>query len=147
MNFPQRLINDLEINLPDPSDIFTKRKMEIEEQKSRVVQAVVGTGLFPTSKIYEQFYEMTPTEIDMIKKDLDTERQEQNMTAMAQQGGQPGAMTPGTVGPAGQAPLPPAKPAANMATQEELESYFNKKYKDKPEIMSLMESYLDRNQE
>ena len=150
MNFPQRLINDLEINLPDPSDIFTKRKMEIEEQKSRVVQAVVGTGLFPTSKIYEQFYEMTPTEIDMIKKDLDTERQEQNMTAMAQQGGQPGTMapgTPGTVGPAGQAPLPPAKPAANMATQEELESYFNKKYKDKPEIMSLMESYLDRNQE
>jgi hypothetical protein len=124
--------------------------MEIEEQKSRVVQAVVGTGLFPTSKIYEQFYEMTPTEIDMIKKDLDTERQEQNMTAMAQQGGQPGATapgTPGTVGPAGQAPLPPEQPAANMATQEELESYFNKKYKDKPEIMSLMESYLDRNQE
>ena len=152
--FPQKLINELYIQLPDPSDIFSKRKLELEEAKARVVQAVVGTGLFPTDKIYEQYYEMTPPEITTLKKELEKERKEMNKTQMAQQGAQAGVIggqlpqageppgggmapgTPGEVGAPGQAPLPPEQP------QEALQTYL----KDKPEVLSLLESYLPRNQ-
>ena len=68
--------------------------MEIDEAKARVVQAVVGTGLFPTSQIYKEFYNLTPTEITIIKKELEeeqdaaAEKENQQMAAQAQAQGQ-----------------------------------------------------------
>jgi hypothetical protein len=88
VGFPKSVIKNLKIQLPDPSDVFIKRKLEIDEAKARVVQAVVGTGLFPTSHIYKEFYDMTETEIEILKEELQKEQQEQaeqESTQMAMQ--------------------------------------------------------------
>tara|TARA_R110000751_G_scaffold94969_1_gene185400 strand:+ start:2845 stop:4659 length:1815 start_codon:yes stop_codon:yes gene_type:complete len=94
IGYPKTIIRDLKVELPDPSDVFIKRKLEIDEAKARVVQAVVGTGLFPTSQIYKEFYNLTPTEIEIIKKELEeeqdaaAEKENQQMAAQAQAQGQ-----------------------------------------------------------
>jgi len=87
VGYPASLIKGIRIQLPDPSDTFTKRKMEIDEQKARVVQAVVATGLFPTSTIYKEFYDMTDQEIQHTKDELKKEKEE----AQAQEEQQAGA--------------------------------------------------------
>ena len=76
VGYPVSLVKPLKIILPDPSDTFTKRKMEIDEQKARVVQAVIGLGLFPKSTIYKEFYDMTDQEIEQIKEELEEEQEE-----------------------------------------------------------------------
>ena len=90
VGFPATMVKDVKIVLPDPSDTFTKRKMEIDEQKARVVQAVVGLGLFPTSVIYKEFYDMTEQEIEHVKEELKKEKEEaqadEEAAAVAQQG-------------------------------------------------------------
>ena len=78
LEYPRSVINNIKIELPDPSDVFVKRKLEIDESKARVVQAVVGTGLFPTSHIYKEFYDMTETEIEMLQEELEKEQQKQS---------------------------------------------------------------------
>lgn len=75
VGYPAHLVKEVKILLPDPSDVFTKRKMEIDEQKARVVQAVVGLGLFPKSTIYKEFYDMTDEEIDQIKEEMQEEQE------------------------------------------------------------------------
>ena len=85
LGYPASVVRRLKITLPEPSDVFIKRKLEIDEAKARVVQAVVGTGLFPTDRIYKEYYDMTETEIEMLKKALDAEKQEQNDQEMQQQ--------------------------------------------------------------
>ena len=89
VGYPKSIIKNLKIELPDPSDVFVKRKLEIDEAKARVIQAVVGTGLFPTDYIYREYYNMTDTEIEMVKKDLERDQkqsQEQEMQQMQAQG-------------------------------------------------------------
>jgi hypothetical protein len=76
VGFPAALIKDLKIQLPDPSDVFTKRKMEIDEQKARVVQAVVGLGIFPKKTIYKEFYDMTDQQIEEMEDELKKEKEE-----------------------------------------------------------------------
>lgn len=88
LGYPASVIRRLKISLPEPSDVFIKRKLEIDEAKARVVQAVVGTGLFPTDHIYKEYYDMTDTEIEMLKKDLEKEQEKQNAQEMEQQAGQ-----------------------------------------------------------
>ena len=78
IGYPSGVIRKLKIELPDASDVFIKRKLEIDEAKARVVQAVVGTGLFPTTHIYKEFYNLTDTEIEIIKRDLEKEQEEQS---------------------------------------------------------------------
>ena len=82
VGFPAHLVRELRIQLPDPSDVFTKRKMEIDEQKARVVQAVVGLGIFPKSTIYKEFYDMNEQEIAEVMNELE---QEQEKAADAEQ--------------------------------------------------------------
>lgn len=88
VGYPANLIKDLKIILPDPSDTFTKRKMEIDEQKARVIQAVVGTGLFPKSTIYKEFYDMTDQEIAHTLDELKKEKEEEAATEAATMQGQ-----------------------------------------------------------
>ena len=88
VGYPISIIKGLTISLPSPSDVFIKRKLEIDEAKARVVQAVVGTGLFPTKHIYKEFYDLTDTEIDMIQTELEKDQEkaaEQESNQMAQQ--------------------------------------------------------------
>tara|TARA_R110002051_G_scaffold167577_1_gene238196 strand:+ start:1584 stop:3461 length:1878 start_codon:yes stop_codon:yes gene_type:complete len=75
VGYPASMIKELKIQLPDPSDTFTKRKMEIDEQKARVVQAVVGLGIFPTKTIYKEFYDMTDEQIAETEKELAEEKE------------------------------------------------------------------------
>ena len=78
LEYPASVVKNIKIDLPDASDVFIKRKLEIDEAKARVVQAVVGTGLFPTGHIYKEFYNMTDTEIELLKEELEKEQQEQS---------------------------------------------------------------------
>jgi len=90
VGYPVTLVKEVKILLPDPSDTFTKRKMEIDEQKARVVQAVIGLGIFPTSTIYKEFYDMTDQEIEHTKEELEKEQEEaaeKEQEAAAQQQG------------------------------------------------------------
>ena len=87
-DFPLTLIKELRIQLPDPSDMFTKRKLDLDEQKTRVVQAVKGLELFSTETIYKEYYDMTDEEIERTKEELARELEKQQEMMMAQGGGQ-----------------------------------------------------------
>jgi hypothetical protein len=151
--YPATLIKDLQINLPDPSDIFTKRKLEIDEAKARVVQAVVGTGLFPTETIYKELYDMNDQEISVTKKKLKEEQQEQAQQAQIDQAAQasqqdamgavggPGGTEPiagnKEVGPPGAAPLPPKATAEDVNL---IKNFINNKYYGDKDKIQLIES-------
>ena len=88
LGFPKSVINELEVVLPDGSDIFIKRKMAVDAQKAEVITNVMATGLFPKSYIYKEFYDMTDTEIEMLMKEAEREQEEQqqrDQEAMAAQ--------------------------------------------------------------
>ena len=88
VGFPANLIKEVKIQLPDCSDVFTKRKMEIDEQKARVVQAVVGLQLFPKETIYKEFYDMTDQEIEHTMELMKAEKEEQQADEQSQMQGQ-----------------------------------------------------------
>ena len=94
--YPASLIQKLRIKLPEPSDMSAKRKLDIDEQKTRVVQAVQGLGLFPKETIYKEFYDMTDEEVRRTTELL--EKEQQNMADMQAQ--QQAAATPPGAGPA-----------------------------------------------
>tara|TARA_A100001391_G_scaffold152934_1_gene110730 strand:- start:4723 stop:6480 length:1758 start_codon:yes stop_codon:yes gene_type:complete len=73
--YPASMIKNLKIKLPEPSDMSEKRKLDVNEQKTRVVQAVQGLNLFSKEKIYKEFYDMTDDEIRRIKSEIDQEQQ------------------------------------------------------------------------
>ena len=75
--YPDTDVKALRVELPEPTDMFAKRLLDLEEQKTRVIQAVVGTGLFPTEKIYKDYYDMTDREIEEMKTKLEEEQKEQ----------------------------------------------------------------------
>ena len=86
--FPRALINPVKIKLAPPSDLSEKRKLELEEQKTRVVQAVKGLMLFSDEYIYKNFYKMSDLEIDELKSELEEQLAQQAPPAM------PGAPPP-----------------------------------------------------
>jgi len=153
LEYPASLVKELRIHLPDPSDIFTKRKLEIDEAKARVVQAVVGTGLFPTETIYKELYDMNDQEISVTKRKLQEEQREKAQEAsedMASQASQESAMDAGgpiagnkEVGAPGEAPLPPKSTSEDINT---IKSYIKQKYYGDSEKIRLLESIdiLDR---
>jgi hypothetical protein len=87
--------------------MFTKRRLDVDEQKTRVVQAVKGLMLFPDSYIYKEYFDLTEIEIENIKKELDEQQKKQ----MEQQMQQQAAMAPPM---AGGAPPPPGGAAPSM---------------------------------
>jgi len=72
--FPASLVRDLKIKLPEPSDMSEKRKLDVNEQKVRVVQAAKGLELFSTETIYKEFYGMTEEEIRREKSLIEEEK-------------------------------------------------------------------------
>jgi hypothetical protein len=91
--FPAKYIRDLRIALPEPSDMSAKRKLDIDEQKTRVIQAVQGLGLISKDQIYREYFDMTENEIEQMKKELEADQKkmmEQQQAEMeAQMGGAP----------------------------------------------------------
>lgn len=104
--YPSSLIANLRLELPDPSDMFTKRKLEIDEAKARIVAGVLGTGLFPRRQIYKEYYDLTDAEIDEIEKELEKDikkSQEQQMAGGQQEQGGAGGGIAGGMAPQGTA--------------------------------------------
>ena len=111
--YPSSDVRSLRVELPEPTDVFAKRLLDLEEQKTRVIQAVVGTGLFPTEKIYKDYYDMTDREIDEMKTKLDEEQKAQaEMEQDAAAGGATGAAAGAPMAADQSAPMDGA-PAAN----------------------------------
>ena len=75
-NFPLSLIKDLRIQLPDPSDRFTKRRLEIDQARLAIVQTVTQTQLFPKDYIYKEYYDMSEGEISLLKEKIKQEAEE-----------------------------------------------------------------------
>jgi hypothetical protein len=121
--FPAALIKKLRIALPEPSDMSAKRKLDIDEQKIRVVQGVQQLGLFSTNAIYKEFYDMTEEEITRMQSEIEQDQEklaeqqaEQAEAAMPMGGGAP----PGAAG--GQEPAENMPPTANEDVVSGLET-------------------------
>jgi hypothetical protein len=71
--FPKSAIQGLQVKLAPPSDLSEKRKLELAEQKTRVVQAVKGLDLFSNEYIYKNFYNMNDLEIEEVKLQKESE--------------------------------------------------------------------------
>ena len=84
--FDKNLIKLVEVTLCPPSDLQEKRRLELDEMKTRVVQAVKGLELFPDDYIYEHYFQMNENEIKEIKdtmKELADEAMEAEMEQQA----------------------------------------------------------------
>jgi hypothetical protein len=110
LGYPQSEINSVKVKLPDPSDMFTKRRLDVDEQKIRVVQAVKGLMMFPDEYLYKEYFNLTENEIKELKEGMQ-EQQEEQMQAMG--GGMPGQPGQAPVPGAG-APPPPMPPTGSL---------------------------------
>ncbi len=81
--FPASLIKKLRIRLPEPSDMSAKRKLDLDEQKIRVIQAAQGLQLLPKKNLYKEYFDMTDEEADRTIQEMKKEQEEQ-MTMDAQ---------------------------------------------------------------
>ena len=116
--YPESMVKNLRIVLPDPSDMTTKRKLELNQMKAQVVGAVQGLMLFPKEYIYKEFYDLSDEKIEEYKKKMEDEQSDQ----MAQQqmgamGGGPGMVPPATPPEVSTPPAPPEPGAENVATK------------------------------
>ncbi len=113
LGYPQAEINSVKIKLPDPSDMFTKRRLDVDEQRIRVVQAIKGLALFPDEYLYKEYFNLTDIEV----KDLQEKMKEQMEDQMMQQ--QAAAPMPGG------APPPPGAPPQGSLPPNGIESAEN----------------------
>lgn len=88
--YPASLIKELKIKLPDPSDMFAKRKLDLDEQKTRVIQAVKGLQMLSQKRLYKEYFDMTDLEIEQVMEELEEEQaQASEAQAEAMQATQP----------------------------------------------------------
>ena len=88
--FDKNVINVVEVTLCPPSDLQEKRRLELDEMKTRVVQAVKGLELFPDDYIYEHYFQMNENEIKEVKDTMQAVQDE----AAAAEAEQAAAMAP-----------------------------------------------------
>lgn len=127
--FPASVVRDLKIKLPEPSDMSEKRKLDVNEQKVRVVQAAKGLELFSTETIYKEFYGMTEDEVRREKSLIEEEKKE--AAALEAATAPPPMAGPGPGEAGGQEPAENAPP-----TVESVENTFER----------LIESATDENE-
>ena len=106
--FPQTVIDTLKIKLPEPSDMFAKRKLDLDLQKIQVLSQMTALQLIPKKLIYKEYFNYTDQEIKEIEELLKKETEE--MQTQMQPGGAP-------MGPAGGA-APPV-PAEEQQEQQQ----------------------------
>lgn len=83
--FPASAIKELRIVLPEGSDQFMHRKLQVEESRSRVVQAVKGLEMFPKEYLYKEYYDMNEQQIDELMTAYEEEAEKEAEKEMAQQ--------------------------------------------------------------
>jgi len=108
-------VKDLEILLTAPSDMHEKRRMELDEQKIRIVAGVKGLMMFDDDYIYKTYFNLSDSEIAEMKKKVEEDMQKQQQMGMMPAG--PG-MGGGMAGPGMGAPpmggAPMAQPQGEM---------------------------------
>lgn len=113
--YPVFIVRDLEIKLPEPSDVSIKRKLELDDMKLRVIQAAQGLGLLSQDAIYKEYFDYKEDEINRMKSDIKKEKEEQqkfDQAAAAAAGSTGGA---GNVAPTG----PPIAEETQVEIKEE----------------------------
>ena len=75
--FPSSIVRDIEINLPEPSDVSVKRKLELDDMKLRVIQAAQGLGLMSQDAIYKEYFNYKDDEVKRMKAAIKEEKEEQ----------------------------------------------------------------------
>jgi len=109
-------LKDLDVKLPEPSDIFAKRRLELQNMVAGVAQTVTQTGLFSKKYIYKTFYDMNDAEIADVEKELEEEQKKASQQAMEDQQMQMGAAPGGAPGDMGMAPPQGAPPPQAEST-------------------------------
>jgi len=66
--FDKNLINAVEVTLCPPSDLQEKRRLELDEMKTRVVQAVKGLELFTDDYIYSNYFQMNEVREEQMQE-------------------------------------------------------------------------------
>jgi hypothetical protein len=141
--FPAALIKNVKIKLPEPSDMSAKRKLDLDEQKTRVIAAVQQLALFSKDEIYREYYDMTNEEIARMKAEME-EQQQKEMEQQAEQaalagpeaGGAPMA-GPGPMEAGGQEGAENVPPTANEDIVSSLETLQNLVLEDdKKQVLS-----------
>jgi ribosomal protein S24E len=113
--YPSSIVRELEINLPEPSDVSIKRKLELDDMKLRVIQAAQGLGLLSQDAIYKEYFDYKEDEIKRMKYDIKKEKEEQqkfDQASAAAAGSTGGA---GNVAPTG----PPISEEIQVEIKEE----------------------------
>lgn len=121
--FPASLIKKLRIRLPEPSDMSAKRKLDLDEQKIRVIQAAQGLQLLPKKNLYKEYFDMTEEEAERTIQEMKKEQEEQ--MAMDAQGAQMAA----DQGP-GMESAENTPPTANEGTETPVEFMLNRTLDD-----------------
>jgi len=64
VGMPSILIKETKLKLQSPSDMYEKRRFEIDEQRMRIVQAVQGLQLFDKKYLLTTYFDMSEIEAD-----------------------------------------------------------------------------------
>ena len=123
--FPASLIKKLRIRLPEPSDMSAKRKLDLDEQKIRVIQAAQGLQLLPKKTLYKEYFDMTDEEAERTIQEMKKEQEEQ-MAMDAQAQGAPMAADQGP----GAESAENTPPTANESTETPVEFMLNRTLDD-----------------
>lgn len=140
--YPASMIKGLKIKLPEPSDMSEKRKLDVNEQKTRVVQAVQGLNLFSKEALYKEFYDMTPQEVKRMKSQMEQEQQ-QEQQAQGDQGAAGAGPGPGEAG--GQESAENTPPTANESVDYALK--FVAESTDDEKTREIMQRIIEKQQQ
>lgn len=143
--YPASMIKGLKIRLPEPSDMSEKRKLDVNEQKTRVVQAVQGLNLFSKEALYKEFYDMTPAEIDRMKAKMKEEQEQDQKDQQEQQdqGAAGAGPAPGEAG--GQESAENTPPTANESVDYALK--FVAESTDDEKTKEIMQRIIEKQQQ
>jgi len=121
--YPPALVRKLKIQLPEPSDMSAKRKLDLDEQKTRVIQAVQQLGLFSREEIYREYYDMSDEEVRRMKTELEKDQEEmaEQQQVMDAAAGVPPGGGPGPGEAGGQESAENTPPTANEGIISKLE--------------------------
>ena len=112
VGLPKSIINNVEIRLTSPSDMFEKRRLEVDEQKVRIVQAVKGLFLFDDEYLYKTYFNMTDEEVGDMKQRMKKQAGEQPQQDPMGMGAPPMGGAPMPPGAEGEEPPPEGEEAA-----------------------------------
>lgn len=133
--FPSTALKDFKIQLSPPSDMYEKRRLELDDAKIRIVQAAKSLSMFSDEHIYKTYFGMSDEDIDNMKNQMEDEavREVELQAKLAAAAptpampgeGMPGMGMPGMEGLPGEegGPIPPEgqEPGMEQAPGEEVQ--------------------------